>query len=202
MKKWIIGIGLLFLCAGCQSVPVPTATPTAESANKPCDALDPCEEETIAANMQEYTGLQGEHVFVQIEYRDLLSMIEEKETAVIYLGRPTCPWCQEAVPILNAVAKEYDSSVYYVNTRSDYSQSTAGTEDRNALVEFMEAVLDENEEGEKTLYIPDVLFLKEGQIVANHIGTAGDYDAHERTMNEEEIAELTQIYRDAFALLN
>lgn len=198
MKYWICLIVLL-LCVGCTTNPKPspvTPTPTT-NANKPCDALDPCGEE---ADMSEYETLkEADHRYVNAEYSDLVRMINNKESGIFYIGRPTCPYCVEVVPILNEVAKQYEVNVYYINSRSDYSASDAGLEDKEVVIAFLHDYLMENDDGDKALFVPNVLVMKKGEIIGNHISTVGDYDINERPMNEEEVAELTKIYEDYFA---
>lgn len=202
MKK-LIALLLVLVCVGCTSNTEPTPQTTPDPANEqtpaanlPCDALDPCDE---TADMSGYEQLaDSKHVFVSTSYGDVLKFIENKESAVIYMGHTDCPWCLEAAPILNEVAKEFNQTVYYVNTRAEQNQSEEGKASRGELVVFMQAVLNENDQGEKALFVPDVLFLKEGEIMANHISTVDSHNAHERLMNEEEVLELKQIYSNFF----
>lgn len=192
MKKILI---LLFtlLCIGCSK--------NEENLDKKqhgCSIEETCGidvEET--ADMNEY-GLDEGNVFISITYGQAIELIKNEATAVIYIGRPSCPWCMDAVPVLNEVAKEYQSTVYYIFTRSDDNQSEKQQANKDLLMEYMQDYLNENDEGEKALFIPNVLFIKEGRIVGNHIDTVDGYDANERDMNEDEIEQLKTIYRNYF----
>lgn len=46
------------------------------------------------------------------------------QEVVLFLGRPTCPFCQRFAPKLGKVTKENDLKVYYVNSE-DMSQIDA-----------------------------------------------------------------------------
>ena len=198
MKKLIVLLLLIMMCAGCSVSPSHKPTPSPDSSqNTGCAVEEPCTDEVSeTADMSEY-GLDG-HVFIETTYSDVLKMIESKRTAVIYIGRPTCPWCQDAVPVLNEIAKEYDMDIHYVFTRSDYNQSDAGQQAKDELILYMHDYLNENDEGEKALFVPDVLFIKNGEIAGNHINTVEGYQPSEREMNDEEIEQLKSIYRSYF----
>lgn len=43
-------------------------------------------------------------------------LMEKEETHIIYLGRPTCPFCAEMEPYLTKYAKDFDIDYFYVNT--------------------------------------------------------------------------------------
>lgn len=201
MKK-IITLFLIVLLAGC-SAPGgldETPTPSEDSSNASLiSGTKTTEEYNRVSDMSEYTMLKDEeHVFISIEYFEVLDMIENKDSAVIYIGRPGCAWCQEAVVVLNAVAKEYQQPVYYVHTRSDYNVSDAGKEDFKVIEQFLYDYLLADEDGERYMSVPDVLFLKNGEVDGNHVGTVESHDAHERVMNKEETEQLTGLYRAYF----
>ena len=58
--------------------------------------------------------------------------------------------------------------------------------------------MNQDEEGKYQLYVPFVVFVKNGKIMNAHIGTVDGHDAHERTMTEDEQKELTKIYDEMF----
>lgn len=205
MKRvWIVLMAVLLI--GCSLVPSekPSDEPQ-QSGSNGCDVLAPCGDEK--ADMSVYENfMDSDHVFVSATFADVLEAIEKKQTFVLYVGFSTCPWCLEAMPILNEVAKEYDAQVSYINTRPDHTKESElrklENADYAAFVDVAGDVLSENEEGQKHLYVPFVFFFKEGEIIAYHEDTFPEHDAHERQMTEEENQRLAQIYRDGFELLN
>ena len=47
------------------------------------------------------------------EYNDI---VEDGESKLVYVGRPTCPECAEFQPVLEEVVEEEKINVYYYNT--------------------------------------------------------------------------------------
>ena len=118
--------------------------------------------------------------------------ILDSEKAIIYVGSGWCPWCRNAVPVLFDVLKDYDVQVlYYLNLdeeKSNYEikegelvKINDGTEGYYKLLEKLDDVLndyvltDENgekyETGEKRIYMPFVIGVKDGKVVQSHVGT-------------------------------
>ncbi len=206
MKKLVI-LMLMILLMGCTSLSNQDTLDSTDSSNNSahgCDVLSPCGDEK--ADMSAYENfMDSDHVFVSTTMKEALQAIERQQTFVLYAGFSTCPWCLEAMPILNEVAKEYETAVSYINTRPDHTRESELRKFDNPeyvqFVEVMSNVLSENEEGQKHMYVPFVFFIKEGEVVAWHEDTFPEHDAHERTMTEDERERLTQIYRDGFEAL-
>ena len=200
MKRLIVCLLCAVLC-GCVSSPT---TQTPSSNQHGCSVVAPCGDEK--ADMSAYENfMDSDHVFVSASFLDALQAIENKQTFVLYAGFSTCPWCLEAMPILNEVAKEFDVPVSYINTRPDHTKESELRVDENPdyvqFVEVMDEILSEDDEGKKHMYVPFVFFIKEGEVIAYHEDTFPEHDAHERNMTEDEVARLTQIYRDGFTAL-
>ena len=62
------------------------------------------------------------------------------------MAKPNCPWCIEAVPVLNGAAKENDAVVYYVDTSKPENYSEAMIE---KIMTLFEGWLLKDEEGEE-----------------------------------------------------
>lgn len=202
MKKVLLFL-LIIMMAGCSMV-TDDPEPTPSSGSHGCDVLAPCGDEK--ADMSAYEDfMDTEHVFVSATFEDALKAIENKQTFVLYAGFSTCPWCLEAMPILNEVAKEFDASVSYINTRPDHTRESelrvTDNPDYVRFVEVMNDVLSTNDEGKKHMYVPFVFFIKEGEVIFYHEDTFPEHDAHERKMTEDEVSRLIQIYRDGFTQL-
>lgn len=131
-----------------------------------------------------------------IVYSSLTEVIEilEEGTGIIYFGFPTCPWCRNAVPVLLDSAMENKiEKIYYLNPK-EYR----GTDnpDYNRLLEILDPYLDKNEDGVKTLYVPDVYFVKDGKIVGNNLGTLDSQKDANVPLTKEQRKELYTIYND------
>ena len=175
MKKVLILLIAIFLI-GCSSSSVPKA------------------------DMSGYEGFEdADHVYIESVMKEVAEKMDKGETFAVYFGFSKCPWCVEAVPILNDVAKEYKANVLYVNTRKNEEwKSNIDIDDYDLFVEkFGDYVpLDENDI--KHLYTPHVFFIKGGEVVSEHAYTVDGHDAHERKLTEEEIDEVKAYYRDGF----
>lgn len=192
MKKISISILVLgLLVAGCQ-------TNKKSSNNKNVCDID-CE----TADMEGYEGFQDEnHVFLNITFQQANEFIEDESfRGIIYFGFDTCPWCIEAVPIMNKVAKADGLSIYYVNKKSEENLANPEwLEETTALLDKAYG-LDLDDDGTPVLYVPEVIVIKDGVIVDHHMGTLDDHDATKRKMTTAEQKELQSIYEDMFAKL-
>ncbi len=158
-----------------------------------------------------------------IKYVSVKEAIEvlDKEQAILYVGANWCPWCRNAVPVLLDVAKKYNiDTIYYLNLDNDKStyevedkklkETKHGTAEYYELLEKLDSVLKEYtiegtdgkkyKTGEKRIYMPFVIAIKDAKIVATHEGTVDlnknqtKYDA----MTDEQRLKLTDIYSDMF----
>lgn len=154
---------------------------------------------TDPADMSAYEGfMEAENQFVSITMQDAIDKIKTDASGIFYIGYPNCPWCIEAVPVMNEIAKENGQLIYYVDKKAE-SSSEASIEEMTTLLDEILTV--DSETNEKKLYVPEVFILKDGDIVANNMGTVSGHDAKERKMNEEEIVQLKDIYKEMFAKL-
>lgn len=155
------------------------------------------------ADMSGYDNFNDQdHVFVVSDVKDFASHLDQKETFVTYFGFNTCPWCNAAMPILNDTAKELNQTIYYINTRPNNSV-TNNTEipDYDLLVEKIGDIFELDTDGKPHLYVPFVIYVKNGEVVYYHEGTLEEHDANETTLSEEEINELKEIYKEGFNLI-
>ena len=55
---------------------------------------------------------------VYAEANDIITMMDNGETFVVYFGFNSCPWCRSVLPILLDVAKDLDlKKIYYVDVK-------------------------------------------------------------------------------------
>jgi predicted bacteriocin transport accessory protein len=133
-----------------------------------------------------------------------LDLIESDTKSILYFGYPTCPWCKEAAPVMQEVAKKERVKVYYICITDENGETLLTDALKSEIQEYMnKSDLDfseyfDEDTGEFRFYVPTVMIVGNGQIYDFHIGTVDTHDAHERTMTDEEVEELTQIYTDMF----
>lgn len=111
----------------------------------------------------EYTKVPMDNVFVYKTEEEIINFLETG-TGIVYLGFPECPWCQSYVVYLNEVAKDSGiEKIYYLNVKDI---RTNNTENYQKIVSLLSDILPNDENGNKKVYVPQVVFVKKGNIVA------------------------------------
>jgi len=98
-------------------------------------------------------------------YKDIDEIIEilENGTGAVYLGFPECPWCKAYVPMLNEVADiEGLEKIYYYNILEDRKNNT---KEYQKIVSILDEYLQYDEEGNKRIFVPAVIFVSKGEII-------------------------------------
>ena len=183
MKKTVMCILAALTFAGCTSTPV--------------------KDEPAKSDMSGYATLEDDnHVFYDLSVKQMAEKMDEKETFTVYFGFDHCAWCLEAVPFLNATAKNYDMQVGYINTRADEKwQSNLDIDDYDIVVEKLGEYLEYDNDGIRHLYTPHVFFIKDGKVVSDHSGSIEGHNAKEESLSEEEKKQLKEIYEEGFEAL-
>lgn len=121
-------------------------------------------------------GKALDNVFVYRTPKQIINTLE-KGTGIVYLGFPECPWCTGYVPYLNEIAKEMNvEKIYYLNVLEERKNNTA---EYQKIVEILSDYLQNDEEGNKRLYVPAVIAIKDGEIVGFDDETAWDTKGYE-----------------------
>ena len=119
----------------------------------------------------EYTSVEEDNLFVFKTNEEIIEILEHG-TGVVFLGFPSCPWCQAYAPMLNNLAKEAGiDTIYYRNILEDRQN---GTEGYQKIVEILGANLQFDEEGNRRIYVPNTVFIKDGVIIGNDFETSLD----------------------------
>lgn len=150
-------------------------------------------------DMSAYEGFDDkENAFVKSDMNEAIDIFKSKRSAILYFGFAKCPWCIEALPVMNEAAKAVGRSIYYVETR-DLERNLLYTEEqKKEIVSYLYDYLDTNDEGEKHLFVPFVVVVEEGIVKSAHLGTIESHEAKERKMTEEESKQLRSIYDAMF----
>lgn len=139
---------------------------------------------------KEYTEVGEDNVFVYRSSEEVIKLLEHG-TGVVYLGFPECPWCQTYAKYLNEVAKEVGvDKIYYYNILED---RTNNTEVYQEIVSLLGDSLQYDEEGNHRVYVPNVSFHINGEIIGNDCETSLDtkgFSSPSEYWTEEEITEL------------
>lgn len=182
---------MIMLCA-CSTVIIDKKP---DNGPKGCDiGGDKCDSDVI--DYDEF--MAQDNVFKEITMDDAITIFENKQSAVIYFGFPSCPWCLEALPILNEVAKSKDIEILYVMTRDKERNLLYSDDQKATILKYIGEYEDRDKEGNLSIYVPLVIVCENGEAVKGHLGTVESHDAHERVMDEKEKSELKEIYLEMF----
>lgn len=135
----------------------------------------------------------------------------KKGTGVIYFGFPTCPWCRTMISSLTKVASEYTElkEILYFDARDirdtkridetgNIVTDKEGTAEYKELLSLLNEYLDEysglEDPSIKRLYMPSVVFVRNGKVVGVHTGTLDEQSNVKTPLTEEQINELKDIY--------
>lgn len=135
---------------------------------------------------QEYPLVGEENLFVYRTPAEALQILE-KGVGVVYLGFPSCPWCQHYAVYLNEVAQQEGiDQIYYADIKEDRAQDSDVYEE---IVDELEDHLLFDAEGDPRIYVPDVTVVNrgkilfhdnEGSVVTEEDGTPDEYRNPER----------------------
>ena len=149
-------------------------------------------------NMIEYNN--GKKIKVSIPKDNRIKYLNEEEllkylkteTGIFYFGYNSCPWCRNIVPVLiDAVKEKNIETIYYVDTHKLNLSNI-----KKELFEFLGDNLISDEEGEKVLAVPDVYFIKNGNIIGHHLGSVNSYRNPYTKMTTKQKKELKNIYKE------
>lgn len=153
-------------------------------------------------------------------YDEIINVIK-KGSGIIYLGFPECPWCRSALPVLLDAAENNNvETIYYLNIKNDrdsyvvedgkltYALDDNGNEIKgvdgyfkllDALDEHLTDYVIEFEEekyevGEKRIYAPSVIFVKDGYVSHIQVSTVTTHLNPYKALTEEQYEELYSIY--------
>lgn len=152
---------------------------------------------------------------------EIVDAINNKETFVVYFGFKECPWCRSMISTLIQVANDLNvESVYYVdvkdirdtltiNKKGKIEVSKEGTEAYQELLVLLNDILadytltDEEgnsvETGEKRIYAPNVVAIKNGEVLKLEMGISdAQTDAYQELTNDMK----NEMYQKLECLLN
>ena len=154
----------------------------------------------------------------KVKYSSIKDIIKvlESGTGVIYLGYPECPWCRNVVPVLMRASNNTGiENVYYLNmhdvrdkmevdSNGNVVTVEEGKEGYKDLLEKLDSILSEYtvkdddgkeyDTGEKRIFVPTVIFVKNGKILDYHMDTVESPTDPYVGLNEDQEMELYDIY--------
>ncbi len=154
----------------------------------------------------------NKYMYIEIPEDSNIKYIDENQvinileggTGIIYFGMPECPWCRTMiVPLLEEVNKK-GVTLYYYNPKEIRNLNT---EEYQKIVEYLKDYLKTDtttqkesdagfDESKKRLYMPDVYFIRNGNVISSHFATVDSQENPKVQLNEEQINELKSIYNN------
>lgn len=196
MKKFITCLLTTVLLTGCASTASTSSTNSSEtSTTEQVTITNDVELAAVKTNLSGYKWV-GDEIgdFEETSLKETIRLFDEKGSAVVYYGYVGCPWCERALPELNKVALKTGIKIYYV----DASVSPA-SEDYQSLTGYLgEALSTDEETGEKEMYVPFVVGIKNGEVVGSHTALIDGFEIKDDSsqMSDSQKQELQDIYTD------
>lgn len=197
MKRFITCILTTVLLMGCAST-TSTSSTKSTSESSTTEQVTITNSVELAAVKSTLSGYKwvGDEIgdFEETSLKETIRLFDEKGSAVVYYGYVGCPWCERALPELNKVALKTGIKIYYV----DASVSPA-SEDYQSLTEDLGDALSTNSEtGEKEMYVPFVVGIKNGEVVGSHTALIDGFEIKDDSsqLSDSQKQELQDIYMD------
>ena len=113
-------------------------------------------------------------MFDTVDSNKVVDLFDSEKTQVIYIGRSTCGYCVQFLPVLQKAQEDYGYTTKYLDI------TTVTTEGQNALL-----AKDNDEKFLETNYgaTPVVLLVKDGKLVDGWVGYA-EYDTFASFLEE------------------
>lgn len=178
-------------------------------------------EEYSELNGKVNENTEKSYVEVEIDEKNLVKYLTEKEavelldkgTGVIYFGFSTCPWCRSLVTSLVNISNQKNEVIYYLdvlNVRSKYEVKDGvlnkvkdGSENYYKILNLLDKKLENYiltdkdnknyDTGEKRLYAPTIVAVKNGVITGFHVGTVDTQLSGYDKLNDDEVKALEKI---------
>mgnify|MGYP004452523679 CR=1 FL=1 len=136
------------------------------------------EYEEINGTIREKDGMMYNNVSISeinpIKYINLEELIDilKNKNGIVFLSSATCPYCRASIPTLLSVSKKLNiDTIYYY----DISSEDEGSELMQELNNY--GIVEKNESGRNVWKIPQLLNIKNGEIVASAKGAMYELEA-------------------------
>ena len=146
---------------------------------------------TIKKHKVRKVTIKEDNPIVYKEAKDIVKMIDNKETFIVYFGFSDCPWCRSMIETLLKVADDYNiDKIYYVDIKNikdekeldkdgNIKTTKEGTTDYLELLNRLDNLLeeykvDEVSMNEKRIYAPNVVAITRGNPLEMTTGLSDD----------------------------
>jgi len=124
---------------------------------------------------EETLGEYDVSMFDTLTTTDALTEIAKKETEIVYIGRETCGYCVQFLPVLEQAQDEFGYKTIYI----DLEEMTSDDQTKLLELDNEEKYIEEN-----FGYTPMVLVFKDGKFSTGWVGYA-EYDSFAAFLEED-----------------
>lgn len=193
----LVSFGIIYIFSELYAehdIPITTVTDAYKFKNEYESVND---QETSSGKKIRNLTIADNNPFVYKTPEELVKMIEDKKTFVVYFGFSTCPWCRSVInSLVDASLEKEVKKIYYVdvkeirdkfelNDNNEAVRTKEGTEAYYKLLELLNPVLQdyspltyETKKGktkevkidEKRIYAPNIVIVKNGEAISLETG--------------------------------
>lgn len=193
----LVSFGIIYIFSELYAehdIPITTVTDAYKFKNEYESVND---QETSSGKKIRNLTIADNNPFVYKTPEELVKMIEDKKTFVVYFGFSNCPWCRSVInSLVDASLEKEVKKIYYVdvkeirdafelNDNNEAVRTKEGTEAYYKLLELLNPVLQdyspltyETKKGktkevkvdEKRIYAPSVVIVKNGEAISLETG--------------------------------
>lgn len=207
----------LLACAAVLSCPAGGALASSEEPEDPAalwrEGYESLNGETSESGKLYPTVVIPEELQVSLPTEEEVLGLFRDGTGILYFGFPECPWCRTLLPVLSEVLTENPGIALYSYDlrpeRDEYRLDEGGgllqIREGTAFYESLLSVLDGwigpyqglNDDSIKRIYMPTLVFLKDGVIQSVHINTVEGQKSGYDPLTDEQREELRSLLEEA-----
>ena len=94
---------------------------------------------------------------------DVFDMLNDKKSGIVFFCYSDNSWCKEYAKVVNDASLDSGAKVYYVDIKNDMDNKS---DSYNKLVALLENRLYKDINGKEVLYVPYLMFFKDGVITS------------------------------------
>lgn len=155
---------------------------------------------------EQYTGVLKDNSFIMASFEEVQDLLE-RGSGILAFGFPFNTSCQNAFPVLERAFREmgmdqrqgYHAKIFYYDILDDYYENN---EHYQILLEHTKEFLKTDDDGNLSIVVPNVFFISSGKIVGSHTDTVESVMNPQDPLNEEQEAELLEIYKKFIQIMN
>ena len=147
-------------------------------------------------------NLNTKSMMVDTTVAEIVEMMKDKKTFVLFASFENCPYCNRLIPYLNDALAKRGVYAGYLDTRKNPEwQNNMEIDDYDLFVRYFGEFLSLDAEGKKHLYTPDLYFVRNGRVVAHHQGVIEGADDPDLPLTSEQEKMLYDLLDECFGQL-